>query len=406
MPDFIRSYSSLLTTLDDIEDGISTAYAGSWLLFRFAPRLFGKLIPVLGWMQLASDVLNTAQKFSNLPLSMLAKKKVAEDLFHGSCLRKLKCLWITDEKALKAPNLATLLEAAQVSSDAFGVGLQFGAIFGYPYEVAAGLVRTIRGEKVSWKHAFGKLQKFELKVLAKLAGIPLALMLNPVLDDDMRMFCLLGQFLGTQFALNLSTEYDFMENFDSTDEIEITPPRPQQPDTIALLEKYGFDPAEPPLWPYLNKEWARIDELQEAIGENANRIHRDFLIRRGKDDIGYLASQMTDYAAEFAYKAIAGEDHVRGELPYDQLHAIEILRANLVIDLDNDPEALRGWWDHCNRAAEYQREKLAVKDLIELARSYNIKISSKQPTTLDPRLSDLIPDLDQTRQALEDIGYL
>lgn len=75
-PDFARTYSSIMTYMDDIQDATSIVYPAIAMLTRLAPKVFGKILPVAGWMMLGTDLLQWLISLGRLPFSPMGGKRL------------------------------------------------------------------------------------------------------------------------------------------------------------------------------------------------------------------------------------------------------------------------------------------------------------------------------------------
>ncbi len=156
-PGWAQSYGDLMTNIDDIQDLLSTlATLGRLLLWAF-PRILARGIPGLGWVILASDVLNVMNLLGTaaMPLYALFCSGPQAALLAGVpavVLKNVLCreVWrqalrnpFSREAQLarrlaslgRLPSISNLIEVAQAMVTLFGVGLSLGSLYGMMMEL-------------------------------------------------------------------------------------------------------------------------------------------------------------------------------------------------------------------------------------------------------------------------------
>ena len=136
-PDWFKSYGSIATTLDNVEDGLVTLAVMGRIAAKIAPRLLGRLIPGIGWLFLGSDIINAANLMSWVGFASMSKKRKIEALaeknpFHvkSRANRALKLKRVL-------PTFGEGLEILQTTDQIFGVGLCLGGLMGMVTDTAA-----------------------------------------------------------------------------------------------------------------------------------------------------------------------------------------------------------------------------------------------------------------------------
>lgn len=61
-PEWARKYSSAMTWIDNVQDTASLVIPAISMLARAAPKIFGKLLGIAGWLMLGYDLLNIAKR--------------------------------------------------------------------------------------------------------------------------------------------------------------------------------------------------------------------------------------------------------------------------------------------------------------------------------------------------------
>jgi len=138
-PTWVKKLQRWAKITDDIQDFLVTTEVCGKIAIRaikrWAPKLaakvIGRAIPGLGWILLASDVLNLATAALSAPTGPTGLKRVVEAFIHG-LPKKGKVL---RRAAKKLETLRTTwrewVQVAQCTEELTGVGLRVGAIMGF-----------------------------------------------------------------------------------------------------------------------------------------------------------------------------------------------------------------------------------------------------------------------------------
>lgn len=169
-PETAKNWGRVLTWLDDAQDLFSLlAFTGRFTT-KLAPRLLGRLIPGLGWVLLAGDILKLLTLISSLiaPFFVAACHGITTGILGGmpammmGNAAKLLGHGITGLNPFsRAARLARaakfsgrlfrfgeILEMAQAAKTLTGYGLTLGGLVGMVQEVFYGAALQLRGEKV------------------------------------------------------------------------------------------------------------------------------------------------------------------------------------------------------------------------------------------------------------------
>jgi len=136
-PTWLKNYGAVATSLDNIDDALTTIVVAGRIAVKIAPRLLQKAIPVLGWALTGSDILNAVNLFSYLRLTKRGCKGIPEDLaernpFHA----KAKANRVEKLKRVM-PSIGEILEVAQTTDQLFGIGLCLGGLMGMVWDTAS-----------------------------------------------------------------------------------------------------------------------------------------------------------------------------------------------------------------------------------------------------------------------------
>lgn len=175
-PNWVSSYTSILTALDDAQDALITLAAIGRIAIKFIPRFLSRfLMGPVAWLWLISSLMSLLMAPSMCALTPLkCKREMKKKLARRR--KSLSARVRTPEKFTKAwyrmqkeklkrgykgyaksggflPSFAEGIQVLQVTDGIYGYGLAIGPIFGLAYDLIAGSVRWSMGQKVSFKNA-------------------------------------------------------------------------------------------------------------------------------------------------------------------------------------------------------------------------------------------------------------
>lgn len=136
-PTFLKTYASVATCLDNLEDALVTISVMGRIAVKITPRLMGKTVPVIGWTLLGADILNLANIMSWATFTAKGAKRHLEthaekNPFHAKAKASRAAKL---NRAL--PTFGEFLEILQTTDQLFGVGLCLGGLMGLVTECAS-----------------------------------------------------------------------------------------------------------------------------------------------------------------------------------------------------------------------------------------------------------------------------
>lgn len=333
-PKIVRSAGAVLTSLDDLQDAVSTlACIGMITAAVIGGTTAALLSGPLGWIVGASTLLGMINPYSRLkgprgkaktgraakkdlekfsdknPFSKNARAKVAKNI------RKFK------------PSLANAIEGLQVTAGIFGIGVSIGPLMGFAQDLVAGTARKAMGEKVSFKASPSSapkntlLAQRALKAGACTMGVPW----HSIMSDE--LVSLIGLNLALQVAEPYIAEWNPFDQVDDLANCMIEAPRPTDPLTIEIIEESGYTIDQVCNWPQNGERWITLNELQEKTAQQATDNLNHFAEQNKNSVEAFIACQNAhDFALRYI-EAIEGPGHV--DLQYSVTERI------ILIILDN-----------------------------------------------------------------------
>jgi len=151
-PAIVKKFQRWATLTDDIQDFLVTADVsmriGLRVLRRWAPRfaekIAGKLVPGLGYILMAGDILNILTALLSLPSGPWAIKQVVEAAVQGLPRRSKATRRAIEKLARLSIKWTEWLQVAQFSEDATGLGLRLGPIQGFLTDSFYGMTKDCK----------------------------------------------------------------------------------------------------------------------------------------------------------------------------------------------------------------------------------------------------------------------
>lgn len=294
--DWFKSYSSLMTTIDNIQDVSSLVFPAVRMLARWSPRIFSRLIPGAGWLLLGFDLLQLANELLRGFMNPMGAKRAACEHIRNNPFAKKSQYKRMERIANWNPKFSDLVQGLQVSADTTGVGLSLGAMMGFIPDLLFGLYRKATGEEVHFNAQMPDFKPHELKAAIGMKNAALLNSAGQVFSEEMHLGAFLTFATSTQFITPLIEEYDFPAICEDPQEAIIQAPAPTDPMTIQVIKEAGLSVEDGIRWPgSLQKEQSLLD-LSDFIVENSRRSFWDFCLRNSHNWNGYLAAHFMDVA--------------------------------------------------------------------------------------------------------------
>jgi len=323
-PEIVKKVGSIMTMIDDFEDGLTTAAVAGRILCKVAPRMLGRFIPVVGWGFLAADALSIFNLFRKIPFSKRGAKKRVYDVassnpksrtmkakaasqargaHHGKTFAKMAAkLPILKKFAPLIPSMGEMIEIAQTTDNLFGVGLCLGPIVGMVLDGAFGFQ--------------DRLSSFQRRTAAAFNqnGYTKPLIYNPILagcadaiGDEPFERMVASEELIIQNITKPFEYYKWGEYEEGLNEVPIPVPIPKDPVTVAAIETLGIDAYKFTGFPYVDdpKELYPC-ELHYRTWEKTTKHFQDYCTRKTHDYTGYVIGSTGGKICEHMLKFYEG----------------------------------------------------------------------------------------------------
>jgi len=318
-PAIAQNAGSIMTSIDDAQDAISTMAAIGQLGRKVAPKVLGKaLAGPVGALMVASDVLNLVQATAMRCMVPKMGKRDGEQLARGSpktLKHKLKSRF--NMKA-KLPGKADWIQGLQTSEQVFGFGISLGPIVGLAQDIFLGYVRTTRGDPPKIKIPVPDLKYFAKAAYAFCKTSALLFGGHWETDDEDCLLWFAAAQLSFQMVFSTAGVWNPLENVENIEDLEIKAPEPWHQLTKEVINEGPMPPQEVMGWPQTGSLWARVPHIIDRTQDVAVLNWTKFQDRNKNSWAGWLAGNAVREASGYALACLEGAQDVYYEhwIPY------------------------------------------------------------------------------------------
>ena len=299
-----RTYSTIMTYLDDIQDAGSIIFPAFQMLWRTAPKVFGKVLPFMGWALLGFDLLNFAIGVGRAPMTPMRSKRLVCEVIKTNPFSK-KAQWERKDRIkFHKPGFADALQVLQTTDNITGVGISLGSIMGFGMDLVAGGYRYLNGERVRIGFEVPQANLWELNA-AK------AMKATGIIGSAGQTFSELQHFWTYAIGLISPLIYgayanscDFLETIETPMDAVIPAPIPTDPLTLEVIKEAGLNVNDGVGWPFTGEKEISLNELSDHIALNSRDVFRDYIFRHEKDWYGFAVAYLWDIALPFIMEGI------------------------------------------------------------------------------------------------------
>lgn len=369
-------------------------------LLGVAGRLAARFVPVLGWVILASDLLNLLSFFAMMATPMYAllcegpSKAVAAGVPAALFKQALKreswrahklnpfSLKATAARAFRAgprlPGFSNLVEVAQTTDQLFGMGLSLGGGVGLIQDLSFGLAAQAEGREVEfrgWPEIARQAPQIEagrpqadpaLRKLLQQAGhvLTVAPSMFAVQEHFTEDEHLLAAFAVHQATALLRWYYAgsaLPELLPSFLEARVRPPLAVSPDTAAWAEATGRDLRQGRRWWFDDApEWTTGQRYAEFHTRAVPGALGDFLRPRRNAPLAALYGGLVTETTEGLWLLAEDDPHLfRWELTTDARLVSDFTESGFLVPVGVDADALWRMW----QAARAELERTEATSL-------------------------------------------
>ncbi|MDD2777558.1 MAG: hypothetical protein PHI16_01505 [Methanocellales archaeon] len=334
-PKIVRDAAAILTSLDDLQDAVSTIaclglIAGAIIGGPIAAAIAGPLGIVLG----ASTVLNLINPYSHLrnvlgPKSAgRAAKRKAEKLTDQNPFTKKGRVKISKVIKKFKPTVGNAIEAAQTTDQIYGVGLSIGPIMGFVQSSIAGVIRTAKGEKVDWDVSSWKPTKQSMTAAKAMNAVNVFNGLQWQSDQSDETLAIYAALISMQVLYSDLQEFNPLAEIENVGDYLLECPQPTNALTLEIFAELGIDPENACNWPQNGQKYISFNDLQEFNQNQATANLRHYGEQNNHDPDAFNALTAADDFAFLFLDAMEGTDQVKVDWTITEKIVFTILNNN------------------------------------------------------------------------------
>lgn len=392
-PEWVRKYSTAMTFLDDVQDATSVIYPAIAMLSRVLPKVMNRILPVLGWLMLAGDLLNLAIGIGRLPMAGMGGKRLNCKFLNQNPFGKMARLQRAGLLRNYKPGIADLLQVAQTTDNIIGVGLSLGPLVGLIQDAITGAYRYATGEKVRIMHEVPDMFEHEHGARNAIKASAMINTRGQEFSEEIHFWSFIMSSLGGRIYYPYAYEAEITTAVEDPMSIMIPAPYPKDPMTIEVIKNMGLDPLDGYGWPINGEPEISLGDLADYLSENTQASISGYWNRHGNDWYGLTAAVFMDQTLPLALKAfdpdseIELDDSPMAKVVYTMLKAPLLpIRTMDQIERDNFFE----WVNMINHFTNRPPGLMKIKEKFD---SMKIPYRQTYPATREPE-ADLLFDKD------------
>ena len=391
-PEWAMKYSTVMTWIDDIQDTASVVIPLVSTLFRVAPKVFGKILPVFGWLSLAYNFLNLANAIGRAPLTpMKSKRSVCKFLSRNPFTRRANVERVTNIKNWK-PNIGDLIQALQVSDQLTGVGLSLGGVMGAITNSIFGAYRKLTGEPV--RFSFDAPEVSNLGFLGA-RGLQAAAAIGSqgqVFSEEMHFWTYI-----TAALSNLALAGEFKDAYlgdliEDPQNIALPAPEPTDPITIAVIKEMGLNVQNGIGWPWNGKKIISGGDYIDATAEPCRSNFVNYCFRHDKDWYGWLAAAAMDHVITHTFEALDPDSTLILDDTSEMKVFWKMIKAPLLPTGTPDPEKYAKFMSWANDFTDLYGKEPGIMEIEEKFKLIGIPYTLSSPTEPQPGFEEFWPE--------------
>lgn len=377
--EFTRTVSSVVTWTDNQQDTASVVIPLMKLALTIAPKAFGKLLPILGWITAGYDILDMITKLGQAMLMpMTGKRSLCKFTKFNPFTKEAQWQRTNRIKNWKL-NLADFIQAAQVSDQYLGVGLSLGGIMGAITMLPYGAYHYLNGDKVRFAFDAPNIENLQ-KLGAK--GIRNAALISAqgqIFDEGTHLYTYITGALSTMLLAGPFREWDMAGMVEDPMNVMIPADRPTDPITIAVIKEMGIDLEATIGWPWNGKKEISLGDLIDATHEPIRSNFFDYAMRHKNDWMGWLAAWAMDYIAPHAIGAIDPDAKQRVDDTPDMKVLWKMIKAPLLTDQMATDDQKRQFYDWIVTYKDLYGKEPGLMEIEQKLNSLGIKTKNQYP---------------------------
>ena len=368
IPDILQARGSIIGSIDDAEDALSTAVGIGAIALRFLPRKIADIVSgPLGWAATTADILDLMNELITPERRLINSKRDLEKITEDA--PKANMAKLTKEERIRRHGtfIGLLAEGLQVTDNVFGVGVSLGAVMNLPLDITSGLARMAQGKEVHYKLPWPDLHHWERLGMAMLKGMAVLNGYEHHTDPDLEIRNYVCAYMQHQIVADLWQNTDPLEQIGDIRGIKVEAPRPKKLLTLEVIKEAGDDPNAGIAWPQTGERWSEINDLMSATAPIATRNLNHYSELTRHDLKGLVGAKIATDASLYALENVAGKGSVWVDHTAASKAAFGLMTMGLKMPPDITQEQKRGLVEYLNDL-DRRKQSPEVKDICNYAK--------------------------------------
>lgn len=373
-PHVVRAAGSILTSIDDAQDALTTLHVIGRIALRQAPRILGKILagPV-GWLMTASDVLNLVMHLGRtVTMPMVSKRTKDAATAENPFSKKAKVKRAT--RLLKSfPSKGEVIEILQTTDAVFGVGICLGPIVGAVQDIAFGSYRMLAGQNVSLNPGLPNFPPWTASAQRSCKGMTLYMGAGHVNDDIEMLEMMAASYFAQQELLVGQANWNPLDHIVDVQKTEVHAPMPTNILTQEIIEEEGKPWQHVITWPHNSHRWAATKDIVRNYDHPARDGLRRFVDTHQHDWLGFTVGNLATGSAMQTIANIEGEGAVKYDYTAQSKLASIMLQNGLTLSEEQPAEKVQqliSWIEEM----EASGDKPTLRNIIDFTDQQGIKL--------------------------------
>lgn len=354
IPRVLNNRASLLTSIDDTQDALSTLTAIGLIAVKAAPRAISTIIsgPV-GWLMAATNAVNFMQTTISPERWGIKQKRMTDEVTElNPATKKGRAKLLNKVKDAKLHS-GYAVEALQVTDNIFGVGIQLGQLMNLPIAILAGAVRRAIGQPVTVKYPVPDLPHWA-RIAGKLPRATTAMWTEPFHSDVIAETSqLVGLNLAAQVTRAFVDDWNPLDQIEEIDKIEIQAPTPTNVLTLEVLNEEDPDWRQTIGWPSTGQQWSTLNDLHDSSAPIINDNFTRYCDRNRHNFHGFIGAINATESTLFNMESVDDEHTIEHDYTAwcKTLHALQLQGYSFPFDITPAQSACYTAWLEAHEGA-------------------------------------------------------
>jgi len=222
-----------------------------------------------------------------------------------------------------------VLQAAQVTKDVFGIGINLGSLMNLPLDILTGAARAALGQKVHVTYPIPDFSHWMTRIMKAAKGLAAGAGYapNPTFDvysKNLILHNMIGQILTPD-----SMAFDPLDGIKEAAHVQVRAPVPTNILTREVIQEVDPDGFNAIGWMSTGEEWSTLNDLAITSVPQITQVYQDYCYTNRRDWTAYVCATCATQGTFYALENAEGP----GSVEYDYTASTKIAHALLDVNL-------------------------------------------------------------------------